>query len=112
MRRARKAGELLLPWAALLGGGIGWALSHQIGSNSVIDHCDGGRLALVLVVGLIGLALAGGGALLSLRLRRRGAAESETRRFIALVGTLVAALLALAIVLQTVSALVIASCFG
>jgi hypothetical protein len=110
--RTRKAGELLLPWSALIGGALGWGLSHQIGSNTVFDRCDPVALWLVLVVGLLGLVLTGAGALLSLRVRRRGEAESDTRRFLALLTTLLAGLLAMAIVLQTLSALIVASCFG
>ncbi|HYG28774.1 MAG TPA: hypothetical protein VD887_01015 [Allosphingosinicella sp.] len=112
MSGTRKAAELLLPWSALIGGALGWGLSHQIGSNTIFDGCDPTALWLVLVVGILGLALTGVGALLSWRVRRRGEAESETRRFLALLTTLLAALLAIAIVLQTLSALVIASCFG
>ena len=112
MSRTRRAAELLLPWSALIGGALGWGLSHQIGSNTVFDGCDPAALWLVLVVGILGLAFTGVGALLSWRVRRRGKAESETRRFLALLTTLLAALLAVAIVLQTLSALVIASCFG
>jgi hypothetical protein len=110
--RARKAAEQLLPWAALIGGGLGWALSQQIGSESVFDGCTGGTMMLVLVVGVLGLLLSAAGALFSLRIWRRGDAESEARRFVALTMSLVCALLALAILLQTLSAPIIASCFG
>jgi hypothetical protein len=110
--RAGKTSELLLPWSALIGGALGWGLSHQIGSNTAFDRCDPAALWLVLIVGLLGLAMAGAGAFLSWRVRRRGEAESETRRFLALLTTLLAGLLAVAIILQTISVLVIASCFG
>jgi hypothetical protein len=96
----------------LIGGALGWGLSHQIGSNTVFDGCNPAALWVVLVVGILGLALTGAGAFLSWRVSRRGEAESETRRFVAMLTTLLAGLLAIAIVLQTLSALVIASCFG
>jgi hypothetical protein len=110
--RARRAAEHLLPWAALIGGGLGWALSQQIGSASVFDGCTPGTLTLVIGVGLVGLLLAAVGGVLSFRVWKRGDAESEGRRFVALVMSLVCALLALAILLQTLSVPVIASCYG
>lgn len=112
MSRARKAAELALPWAALIGGGLGWALSHQIGSDSVFDGCTPGTMTLVIVVGLLGLALSVAGGLLSWRVWKRGDAESEARRFVGAVMAGVAALLSVAIVLQTLSVPVIGSCFG
>jgi hypothetical protein len=110
VKKARKAAGMLLPWAALIGGGLGWALSQQIGSESVFDHCTGGTLTLVLVVGLLGLLLSAAGGLLSWRVWR-SEEETEARRFIAAFTCGVAALLALAILLQSLSAPIV-GCFG
>lgn len=111
MSRARHAAGLFLPWAALLGAAIGWFLAHQVASSAVFDRCTPFTLTLVLVIGLVGLMLTVAGALLSLRVHR-GAGDSEARRFIALVGLLLAPLLALATVLESASALIVGSCFG
>ena len=111
MSGAAKARELLLPWAGLIASGCGWFAAHQIGANAAFDHCTAGTLLLIVVVGVVALLLAAGGAFLSVRVWRRPD-ETETRRFIAVVAAFVSALLALAIILQTLSALLLGSCSG
>ena len=63
-------------------------------------------------LGLLGLALVAGGGLLSLMLWRRGQRETATRRFLAAVGMMLAAVFAAAILWQTIGTLVIPPCFA
>jgi uncharacterized membrane protein len=64
-----------------------------------------------LLIGLLALALAGVGGFLSYGVWRGGDVEAP-RPFIALIGILTSALLAIAIVLQTAAGLIIPSCFA
>ena len=111
MSRARKAAELLLPWSALITGGVGWFLAHQIGSSALFDDCDAPTMTLAVLIGFLAVALTLAGGFGSFAVYRREA-ESETRRFIAAAAMLVGALLALATLLEAVSPLIIGSCFG
>jgi hypothetical protein len=99
----------LWPWAGLIGAGLAWALSHQIGSDGVFFDCGG--TGLTLVVGVVALVLAAVSGLGSFRLWRRGG-ETEARRFVALIGWLSALLLGLAIVLSTVAGLILPECLS
>ncbi len=104
--------EPLAPWLGLVGGACGWLLSHQAGSNSVFDDCRIGEGWFVILVGLLGLALALGGGLVSLTIWRRGDGETEGRRFMGLVGALLASLAAFAIILQSVAGLILPRCLA
>jgi hypothetical protein len=104
--------ELWLPWAGLAGAGLAWALSHQIGSIGSFDDCTAGSPLLVGLVGLTALALAGLSGLASWRVWRRGREESAVRRFLGLLCALFAALLALAIALQTTASFIVPRCFA
>jgi hypothetical protein len=99
--------EHLRPWSGIAAAAVGWGLSHQIGSEAVFDDCSvgAGLVLLVCLAGLIGTAL---GGFLSLDVWRRDG--SEGRRFIGLVGALLAALAAFAILLQAASGLILAPC--
>jgi hypothetical protein len=103
--------EIGFAWAALFAGATAWFVSQQAGSDLTFSNCHKSGLVPVLIIGLIALALAGVGALLSHRVWDRSAEEAGTP-FAALVGMLVAALLAIAIVYQTAAAFIIPSCFG
>jgi predicted transporter len=104
--------ERLLPWSGLITVLLGWALIHQIGSNSAFDKCAAtGPLAMALL-GLAGLLILLAGGLLSHRVWKRGEAETSTRRFLGLVGTGMCALFAVALVFQTLSSLIIPQCFA
>jgi hypothetical protein len=101
--------EHLVPWAGLIGAGFAWALAHQIGADSVFDDCRRGSAAFILLVNLVGLALAAGGGYFSWCIWRRPD-ESEGRRFLGLAGLLFAALLSFALLLQAISGLLVPSC--
>jgi uncharacterized membrane protein len=100
-----------LPWAGLTGAFLGLAIVHQWGSDGVFDDCTRYPGGAVLMIMLLGLALALGGAFGSLRIARRDH-ESVSRRFIALVSLGSAALFALAMVLPGIASLIIPQCFG
>jgi hypothetical protein len=106
---ARRSGiEHVAPWLGTLAAVLGWGLAHQISSNSVFDDCTSRGPGFVLLVGFLCLAVDLAGGFFSLDVWRRD--ESEGRRFIGLVGTMLAALAAFAIVLQAVAALILPAC--
>ncbi|WP_340315455.1 hypothetical protein [Rhizorhabdus argentea] len=100
----------LQPWSGMIGAGLGWVLSDQFGSNFTFDHCEAAHPVLMLVVGAIGLAIAVIGAVWSLPVWRDE--PPSGRRFVAALGVGMAALFAVAIILQTVASLIIPRCFG
>lgn len=103
--------EHVAPWLGLLAAGLGWGLSHQIGSNSVFDDCRTAGNGFVLIVCVAGLLIVAAGAWFSLDIWRQRE-ESEGRRFIGLVGALLAALAAFAVLLQAVSAIILPRCMA
>lgn len=105
-----KARELFLPWAALLLAGFAWFGSQQTGSNLAFTACEKTIPLWHVLIGVVALALALAGGLMSHWVWRRGDGESEVRRLLALVGMMAAVLLSLAIVLQTVAAFIIPRC--
>ncbi|HWT11156.1 MAG TPA: hypothetical protein VN231_00210 [Allosphingosinicella sp.] len=107
---SRRTIEHIAPWLGMVGAAVGWFASHQAGSNAVFDDCRTGEGWFVMVVCLVGLALALAGGCYSWDIWRQGEKESEGRRFIGLLGAFLAALAAFAIVLQAVSALIIPRC--
>lgn len=112
MTSRRKAAELLLPWSGWIAALLGWAATQQIGSISAHDKCAAAGPFPMALLGLAGIAVLALGAFLSLKLRRRGEAESKTRRFLATVGLMLVAIVAAAVVWQTLAALIIPRCFG
>jgi len=113
MRMLTRAWVQTWPWAGFLLGALGLILTHQVGSDSNHDYCLGSGAPLIIVVASIGLALAGSGAFLSWKLWQRGEHhETATRRFIALVSMMAAAVFAFAITLPMIAALMIPRCFG
>jgi hypothetical protein len=106
-----KAWKLFLPWAALVAGATAWFASQQVGSNLSQADCRASGALAVGLIGLLALAFTIAGGLLSHRVWRTRN-EGVTRKFIAQVGVMAAALLGLAIVLQTLASLIIPSCFG
>lgn len=97
------------PWAGIAAGAFGWAATHQLGSNAVFDNCRAGSPAFIVLIGLAGLAVALIGGLISFAIWRREA-ESGGRRFVGLIGAMLAALAAFAIVLQSAASLILPSC--
>jgi hypothetical protein len=110
--RMARARDLLLPWSGLLGGWLGWFLSQQVGSDQSFDNCQGSPPLLVLLIGLLGLVVAGLGAWLALPIWRQRRADHGTRRFIAGTGIVIAALFGIAIILQAAASLIIPPCYG
>ena len=104
----------IAPWSGWIGGIAGWFVSQQFGANFVQLDCDAADLAPMLLVGLLGAALAAGGGVVSWMVwrRRPEGAEPQTRSrgFIAGTAALAALVFALAIAFQTTSSLVIPQC--
>ena len=99
------------PWAGMIGGSLGFALAHQIGSDSVFNNCDAASPWAVIIGTLIGLLLIGGGAFSSWGVMR-GRGEGPARQLIATVSVLACALFLLAIVLPAIAAMIIPRCFA
>ena len=89
------------------------AINHQGIADLVYFHCDAGNPATVVVVGVATLVVAWAGALIAWRSRRSDAEDPDrrTRRFITLVGILMAGLYSVAIVFQILAGLIIPVCF-
>jgi hypothetical protein len=104
--------ERLLPWSGLIAVLLGWALTHQIGSNASFDKCAATGPLPMALLGLTGLAILLVGGLLSRKVWKRGDAETQVRRFLGLVGTGMCALFAIALVFQTISSFIIPRCFA
>lgn len=102
--------EVLQPWSGLIGGAAGWFLSQQAGANAVFAGCANGSSLTTVLVGLVGLALAIGGAVFSWRAWRSG--EPGAWGFAGLVGALVGTLLAFPIALHTLAALIVPECYS
>lgn len=98
-----------LPWLGLLLAAVAWAASQQVASDSIFDDCRRGAAGFVLLVCLLGLALDLCGGFLALAVWR-DEAGGKGRRFLGLLGLLLALLAGFAIILQAVSALIIPTC--
>jgi hypothetical protein len=107
--QAEKARHALAPWSGAIGGGLGWALADQVGSNFAFAQCGNANPVVMLLIGALGLATAVTGGLTSWRLRP---ALVGGKRLVATVGAMMAALFGLAILLQTSAALILPRCFG
>ncbi|HEU4960187.1 MAG TPA: hypothetical protein VFT56_07240 [Sphingomonas sp.] len=102
----------VLPWSGVIGGAAGWFVSQQAGSNMVFAHCENGQWWGVALIGLLGIALAVGGGVLSYRCWRTGEREASGHRFVGLLGLLIAALLAFPILMQTIAGLLVPGCLS
>lgn len=103
--------RIALSWTALAAGIVAWFGTQQFGSNHAFAGCPSFSPLESLLLGLLALALIAGGGVLSLRIWRSGTVE-EPRPFIALIGMLTSALLAVAIILQTAAGMIIPRCFA
>jgi hypothetical protein len=103
--------EHVAPWLGMLGAAAGWLVAHQLGSNMAFDDCRVGDAGFALVAGLIGLLIAAGGGYFSWDVWRRRE-ETEGRRFVGLLGLLLALLIGFAILLQSVSGLILPACLA
>ena len=104
--------EHLMPWAGLVLASLAWFGAHQAGSNAAFDDCELTDWAFNATVNLVGLALALGGGFFSWKIWRRGAEETEGRRFLGLTGMMVATLLTFALILQFVSGFIVPRCLS
>ena len=100
-----------LPWLGLLLAAIAWAGSQQVASDALFDDCRRGTPGFVLLVCLIGLLVDVAGALFSFAVLGM-AGGSKGRRFLGLLGLLLAALCGFAIILQAINAFIIPPCAG
>ena len=66
-----------VPWAGWIGGGLGWMLSDQIGSDLVQTNCAAADPLLMALIGIAGAVLAIGGGLLSFRHWRASGADTR-----------------------------------
>ena len=109
--KERRTLEHLAPWLGLVAAGLGWGLSHQLGSDSVFDDCRSHGNGFVLFTCLVGLLIIAGGGYFSFTVWQ-DREESEGRQFIGLLGGLLALLAAFAVVLQALSATILPRCVG
>ena len=108
---ARRSLEHLQPWLGIAAAALGWGAAHQVASASIFDDCRAANPGFVLLVCGLGLVVAIIGGLFSWDIWRR-ADESPGRRFVGMIGALLAALASFAIILQSLSALIIPPCTG
>jgi hypothetical protein len=106
---ARRLLEHLQPWLGIAAAALGWGATHQVGSASIFDDCRVATPGFVLLVGAVGLVVTIAGGLFSWDIWRH-TEESQGRRFVGLTGALVAALAGFAVLLQSLSALIIPPC--
>ncbi len=107
------AASRFAPWTGWVSSGLAVVINHQGIADTVYFRCDVGNPATVVVVGVATLALAWAGALIAWRSRSSDAEDPDrrTRKFITLVGLLMAALYSVAIVFQILAGLIIPVCF-
>jgi hypothetical protein len=99
---------MLQPFLGILLVAGGWALSHQIGSDSVFDGCTSRGGGFVVLVSFVGLVISTSGGLISFAVWR--VPERTGRSFLGLVGGLLALLAGFAIVLQIAAGLILPAC--
>jgi len=85
----------------------GWALSHQWGSNSVFDDCAASGGLVVVLASLLGLVIVAAGGLYCLPASRTG---ESGRRFLGILGALLALISTFAILLQIAAGLILPPC--
>jgi hypothetical protein len=101
-------GQRLLCWSAFVLGGLGWAMSSQVGAMRVSDDCLSAHVWLILTSGAAGLIAALAGTYLSwLGLR---AARRPADIFIARISLAACAAFALAVSFHTLAPLLIPRC--
>jgi hypothetical protein len=110
MSGRRDAAGHIRPWLGIIGAVVGWGASHQVGSNAVFDSCGAAGGGFILLVCAAGLIVAALGGVSSYGVWHDRPGQGEGRRFIGLLGALLAALAAFAIVLQMISPLILSPC--
>lgn len=100
-----------LPWAGFTGAVLGGGLAHQIGSENLFRDCAATGRPTVLLAAAIGFLLAGIGAYLSWTVIA-SAEDAPSRKMIAGISLITAALVAFSILLPTLYALIVPACFA
>lgn len=104
----------LAPWAGWIGGLLGWLISDQVGTTLAQADCSKADLPVMLLIGVVGAAIALAGAAISFLIWRAGGALDQpgegTRRFVAVTGMLASVIFLCAIIFQTMSSLIIPQC--
>ncbi|MGY4516209.1 hypothetical protein [Lysobacter sp. HA18] len=103
----------LAPWAGLIAGMVAEIVHHQLLSDMLRYDCRLGNGNSGLAVGIPAIALIALGAWLSWASTRGADPEAphfQTRRFIAHVAMMMAALLAVGIVWQTTATMLVPAC--
>jgi hypothetical protein len=111
MKRSSHLGDVLMPWAGLVAGTVAAGVAHQFGADGVFDHCSSFSPGPLLVIELVGIAVAAAGGLTSWRVLL---ADSEThaRKVVATVSVGAASLFVFAMLLPIIASLLIPPCFG
>lgn len=103
----------LAPWAGLITGMVAEIAHHQVLSDMLRYDCRLGGSTAGLAIGIPALVLIGLGIALSWMSTRGGDPEAphfQTRRFIGQVSTMMAALLAIGIIWQTMATFIVPPC--
>jgi len=95
-----------IPWAGMLAGPAAWAISTQL-NYALVDWQCRHQLPIIPFAALCLILLALVGLALSWRARKR---QSDTERFVAMIGVLMAALFATVILMQGVASLILDEC--
>jgi len=101
------------PWSALVAGMLAEIAHHQVLSDMLRFDCRRGGPGPGIVGGVVALLVIGAGIALSrasVRGVEREAPHARNRRFIASLSTWTAALLAVAIVWQTLATVIVPGC--
>ena len=113
MAVSRLARSRFAPWAGLVAGTVAEIVHHQLLSDMLRYDCRLGGSNAGLLVGIPALLLIAAGVALSWAGVRGGDPQlphHQTRRFIAQVSTMLAALLAVGIVWQTLATMIVPAC--
>jgi hypothetical protein len=101
------------PWAGMFVGALAWFAHHQIGSNADFWSCRAGGPLLTVGLGLVFGLIAAAAGWVSWRTRIAKPANPdrpESRMFAAVVSAGSAALFCFAIILQSLSGLIVPGC--
>ena len=98
----------LKPWAGLIAGMIAAGGQHQLVSDALHFDCRFGEANML--VGAVALALIAIGAWISWRALRAHPEPESSRRFVAQVSLMAAALFALMVLWQTMASLILPAC--
>jgi uncharacterized iron-regulated membrane protein len=107
--------DRLKPWAGFYLGGGAWFTHQQLNANTNYTDCSASGPVLAILTGLLCIAIAAAGALVSWRARRRdrveGAADQSVRGFLGEVSAMAAGVFALAILFGMLAGLTVPECW-